>query len=132
VKHPAAKNPASKPANTVPRLIGHLHPLEQKAILSFTEQTVRRFGNRVSSISLYGTGQKTARGFEDIEILVLTSTDDEAFEDDVLDTVAEIVVETGVYLTVKTFSQAQFKAFNKAGVAMVKRIKQNQIALFES
>ena len=123
----------STPAPTsIPRLIRDLHPMEQKAILAFTEQAVTQFGARLASISLYGTGQKTSKGFEDIEILVLTPAEDPTVEDAMLDTVAEIVVDTGVYLTVKCFSQAQFKAFTRAGVPMMRRIIQNRIALFEA
>jgi hypothetical protein len=106
--------------------------MEQKAILAFTEQAVMQFGSRIASISLYGTGQRTSRGYEDIEILVLTPRDDTGLEDSLLDTIAEIVVDTGVYLTVKCFSQAQFRAFSRAGVPMVRRILENRIALFES
>ena len=106
--------------------------MEQKAILTFTELAVTRHGAGISSISLYGTGQRTSRGYEDIEILVLTPKDDAKVEDALLDTIAEIVVDTGVYLTVKCFSQAQFKAFTKAGVPMMRRIMDNRISLFES
>lgn len=106
--------------------------MEQKAILAFTRHTVSRHGSRVASISLYGTGDKTARGFEDIEILVLTPKEDPHLEDDLLDVVAEIVVETGVYLTVKCLSQAQLRAFKRAGIPMIQRILANQVALFES
>jgi hypothetical protein len=119
-------------ARQMPRLITSMHPMEQKAILAFTEQAVMHHGSRISSISLYGTGQRTSRGFEDIEILVLTPKEDGDLEDALLDTIAEIVVETGVYLTVKCFSQAQFKAFSRAGVPMMRRIMDNRISLFES
>lgn len=106
--------------------------MEQKAILTFTEMAVTKHGASISSISLYGTGQRTSRGYEDIEILVLTPKENHKLEDDLLDTIAEIVVDTGVYLTVKTFSQAQFKAFTRAGVPMMRRIMDNRISLFES
>ncbi|MBI4860023.1 MAG: hypothetical protein HY815_07130 [Candidatus Riflebacteria bacterium] len=78
----------------VPRLVSSLHPMEQKALLAFTEQAVSQYGARVASISLYGTGQRTSRGYEDIEILVLTPREDEALEDQLPDIVAEIVVDT--------------------------------------
>lgn len=106
--------------------------MEQKAVLAFTELAVTKQGAHISSISLYGTGQRTSRGYEDIEILVLTPKEDSRVEDILLDTIAEIVVDTGVYLTVKCFSQAQFKAFTRAGVPMMRRIMDNRISLFES
>ena len=128
----ATAHAATAHAKPLPRLITSLHPMEQKAILAFTELAVTKHGARISSISLYGTGQRTSRGYEDIEILVLTPKEDAKVEDALLDCIAEIVVDTGVYLTVKCFSQAQFKAFSRAGVPMMRRIMDNRISLFES
>ena len=116
----------------MPRLVSSLHPMEQKAVLTFTEQLVRDHSPRVATISLYSTGQRTSRGFEDIEILVLTPKDDGMLENAILDLIAEIVVDTGVYLTVKCLSRKQFQAFKRAGLPFIKQVMARQIALFQA
>lgn len=112
----------------VPRIISVLGPSERTAVVEFTKLALERHPSAIKSISLYAAG--AALGPEDVEVLVLTTGNADEFEESVLDLVAEIVVTTGVYLTVKCLEARQFKAYQRAGLPLVRQIEASLVALY--
>jgi len=119
-------------AATLPRLVTNLHSLEKKAVLQFTKQAIADYGDTIEHISLYSAGRRNSRGFEEVEILILTTEDDDQFEDRILDVVADVVVDTGVYLTVRTFSREAFESFSAMKLPIVSQIRDTAVALFDA
>lgn len=118
--------------NKIPRLVTNLPAPEKEAVLQFTKQILANHGDLIDSISLYGSGRKDRRGFEEVEILLLTRGAQETIEDEVLDTVADVVVNTGVYLTVRCFSNDEYTSYCELELPFISQIRTSEVELFRA
>lgn len=117
---------------SIPRLVTNLPAPEKEAVLQFTKQIIANQGDLIQSISLYGTGRKDRRGFEEVELLVVTHGEQDTIEDEVLDTVADVVVNTGVYLTVRCFSAEEYLSYNQLDLPLINAIRKSEVSLFQA
>lgn len=109
-----------------------LTKLEQEAVEKFAQGMVERFGNRLSHIDLCGMD---APGFEvtrDLQVLVLTQREDSELEDLAMDLVLDILLDTGIYLSAKTFSKSRYDTFRKAKIPMIQQMESGRTSLWKA
>lgn len=109
-----------------------LTKLEKQAVVSFVETLVQQHGATVQQVDLFGLESQGFRDTRDIQVLVLTNREDSHFEDRTMDLVLDVLLETGIYLSVKTFSKRRFQSFRKARIPMIQQMDQDRYPLWEA
>lgn len=107
-----------------------LTKLEKEAVKAFTQRVVQEYGGRLVSVDLCGHDDPTFEETRDIQLLVLTRREDGELEDLAMDMVLDILLDTGIYLTVKTFSRARYETFRKAEIPMIRKLEADRISLW--
>ena len=69
------------------------------------------------------------RGPEDGEALLLLSG---VRQDLAMDLVLDILLDTGIYLTVKTFSRSRYEVFRKAELPMIQNMEASRVSLWKA
>jgi hypothetical protein len=107
-----------------------LTKLEREAVQAFTNRIVKEYGGRLVSVDLCGHEDPSFEETRDIQLLVLTRREDGELEDLAMDMVLDILLDTGIYLTVKTFSRARFETFRKAEIPMIRKLDSDRVSLW--
>lgn len=107
-----------------------LTAIEQKALREFKRKIKLELGDQVLDVKLFGS---KARGDfkenSDIDILVLLKKDSKKEIDAIFDVVTEIVLSTGVYLSVKYFSIEEYNYLNSIPTVFMKNFRKDAVSL---
>jgi len=110
----------------------HFPLKERRALIDFKTKLEERLGDQVKEIRLFGS---KARGDwhkgSDIDILIILSrlADKNQAKDIVYSLVLSICEKFGLYLSVKVFSESEFKYYKSIPTLFVKNIMQESILL---
>ncbi len=106
--------------------------IEKQAVMAFTEALTREFGARIAEVDMHGVDEGTFRDNRDIQVLVLTNREDGELEDRAMDMVLDVLLETGIYLTVRTFAKARFQAFKRARIPAIQKMDEERLTLWKA
>ena len=109
-----------------------LTKLEREAVGQFAATLTAESGARIHQLDLFGLDAEDFRENREIQLLVLTNREDSGLEDRSMDLVLDVLLETGIYLTVKTFSKSRYNAFRKAKIPMIERMEEDRIQLWKA
>lgn len=109
-----------------------LTKLEKQAVKAFTQALTESAGARVQQVDLFGTASPEFLQTRDIQVLVLTDREDDGFEDSCMDLVLNVLLETGIYLNVKSFSKRRYQAFRKAEIPMIQQMEKDRTSLWKA
>ena len=105
---------------------------ERQAVESLTETLSKKFSHRLLSISLFGLTERSFVDEREIQLLVLLNVDDSEMEAQVTDEVLDLLLDTGIYLSVKCFTQRQYHAFEQMKLPFVDVVRADQISLWKA
>lgn len=109
-----------------------LTKLEKEAVEAFVNRLTKSHGPRLADVDLCGHEDPSFEQSRDVQILVLTHKEDGELEDLAMDLVLDILLDTGIYLTVKTFSRARYETFRQAQIPMIQSIEADRLALWKA
>lgn len=105
---------------------------ERQAVERITETLTDKFSHRLLSISLFGLTEASFAHEREIQLLVLLDLDDGDVEAQVTDDVLDLLLDTGIYLSVKVFTQRQYRAFEQMKLPFVDVVRADQISLWRA
>ena len=83
----------------------------EKAVDEFVKRTSLAYGDRIESITLFGSAARgTAREDSDIDLLVVVDREDFRLRRELIGIAFDILLETGSDLSVKVISSQDFQA----------------------
>lgn len=86
-----------------------LTPSEDKIVKEFCEVITDRFGDKIISIQLFGSRARGDATMEsDVDLLILTHSDDWHLSDAIGDMAYDYLLDTGLYISCKVISQDRF------------------------
>lgn len=107
-----------------------LEKQEEKALKSFKDILAQQFGSEVVSIRLFGS---KARGDfhaeSDIDVLVVTRQDDWHLKERIGKVATAVLLDTGVYLSVKVMGQSSQQRLLYVGSTFIRNVMSEGIAL---
>ena len=93
-----------------------LTPQEQDALQRFKRELLRRFPGEIRQVVLFGSKARgDARPDSDIDVLVVTQQSDWRLGDRIQGLVTDMLLETGVDLSVKVFGQPAVEQLQRYG-----------------
>lgn len=109
-----------------------LTKLEKDAVETLVARLSGEYGGRLKGIDLCGHDDPTFEQTREVQVLVLTSREDGELEDMAMDMVLDILLDSGIYLTVKTFSKARYETFRKAQIPMIQAMEASRVELWKA
>ncbi len=109
-----------------------LTKIEKQAVETLCTRPTKEYSGRLHGINLCGHDDPTFETSRDVQVLVLTQREDGEIEDLAMDMVLDILLDTGIYLTVKTFSKARFDTFRKAKIPMIQSLETGRVQLWKA
>ena len=83
----------------------------QKALDLFVKRASQAHGDRIESVTLFGSvARGTARPDSDMDLLVIVDKEDFRLRRELISIAFDILLETGVDISVKVFSKNDFEA----------------------
>lgn len=83
----------------------------KKAIEEFVKRAINTYGDRIKSITLFGSvARGTARADSDIDLLVVVDREDFRLRRELIGIAFDILLETGLDLSIKVISSSDFQA----------------------
>jgi uncharacterized protein len=83
----------------------------KKVIEEFVKRAIDTYGDRIKSITLYGSvARGTARADSDIDLLVVVDREDFRLRRELIGIAFDILLETGSDLSIKVISSSDFQA----------------------
>ena len=96
---------------------------EQRALTRFKEILTQKFGSRITHLRLFGS---KARGDDrpdsDIDVLVVTQEDDWKLKEEIGKVATFILLEEGVYLSLKVFGEKSYDRLTRLASPFLKNI----------
>lgn len=105
---------------------------ERQAVERLTQTLSEQFSHRIISVSLFGLTEASFVNEREIQMLVLMDGDDGEVEAQVTDHVLDLLLDTGIYLSVKIFTQRQYRAFEQMRLPFVDVVRADQISLWRA
>ena len=103
---------------------------EQKALKNFKEVLIRQFGSEIVDIRLFGSKARGDSHKEsDIDILVTTQQDDWHLKERIGKVATDILLDYGVYLSVKVMGRSSQKKLIYVGSPFMRNSMSEGIAL---
>lgn len=103
---------------------------EQKVLSQFKQLIVRSLENNLVSLQLFGS---KARGDyndnSDTDILLIVRKKEPKVEEIVYEIVIDLMLNSGIYLSVKIFDSAEFEKLNRIPTVFMQKVKQEAIKL---
>jgi predicted nucleotidyltransferase len=88
-----------------------MDPHRQKALDEFVKRAIHAYGDRIQSITLFGSVAKgTARADSDIDLLVVVDKEDFRLRRELISLAFDILLEMGEDISVKVLSSEDFEA----------------------
>lgn len=109
-----------------------LTKLEREAVATFADRITKEFGARLNGIDLFGTSAGSFSSTREISLLVLSNKEDAELEDKAMDMVLDVLLDTGIYLQVKTFSKRRYESFRKAEIPLIKAMETDRTPLWRA
>lgn len=109
-----------------------LTKLEKQAVTAFITQLTRSHGGSLVGVDLCGLDSAAFEDGREIQVLVLTRREDGVLEDQAMDLVLDVLLDTGIYLTVKTFSRSRYETFRKARIPMIQAMEKSRVSLWKA
>ncbi len=107
-----------------------LEKQEETALKRFKEILTEQFGREIVSIHLFGSRARgNAHQESDIDILVLTRRDDWKLKEQIGKVATQILLDHGIYLSVKVFGQTFHRKLVKVGSLFIRNIQREGILL---
>ena len=107
-----------------------LEKREQEALKRFKETLTQEFGTKVLSIRLFGSKARgDSHSESDIDVLVTTRQDDWHLKDEIGKVATAILLDTGVYLSVKVMGQSWQQRLLYVGSPFIRNVMSEGIAL---
>jgi predicted nucleotidyltransferase len=83
----------------------------KKAIEEFVKRAIDTYGDRIKSITLFGSvARGTARADSDIDLLIVVDREDFRLRRELIGIAFDILLETGLDLSIKVISSSDFQA----------------------
>lgn len=108
----------------------NLEKHETEALKRFKEIITEQFGSEIVSIQLFGSKARgDAHPKSNIDILVITRNDDWRLKEKVEKVATEILLDSGVYLSVKVLGQPLQQRLLYVGSSFIRNIQSEGIAI---
>lgn len=108
------------------RLIEQLSAPQRRAVLEFLKRAVTEVGVDLVTVSVV-----TRSSGQDLEMIVLTRREDPTIEGRLLEIVVDVTVDTGVFLSVKSFGCEQFETYGRLKLPAIERIRAGGVPLYQ-
>lgn len=109
-------------------MLGGLNKTEEKALREFKEILVKKFGENVRTIRLFGS---KARGDShpesDIDVLVLIKKSDFRVKDQIVDVAGEILMKYNIYISPRVITEDHFSYLKYLETSLVENIEKESI-----
>lgn len=103
---------------------------EQQALNRFREILTKQFGPEIISVHLFGSKARgDAHPESDIDVLVVTRHEDWRLKEKVGRVATEILLDLGVYLSVKVLGKPLHQRLMSAGSPFIRNVMREGIAL---
>ena len=103
---------------------------EEQALNRFKEYAIDQMGSEILSIRLFGSKARgTARRNSDVDVLVVTQHDDWKLKDKIGAIATDILLDSGVYLSLKVFGKAFHNRLLKVGSPFIRNVQREGILL---
>lgn len=103
---------------------------EEAALKKFKEILFRQFGREIVSIHLFGSKARgDAHQESDIDILVVTRRDDWRLKEKIGRVATQILLDDGVYLSVKVFGEAFRRKLIRVGSIFMRNVQKEGVVL---
>lgn len=110
--------------------MNHPTPTEREVLQQFKRQLEAAFADRVESLQLFGSKARgDATKFSDVDVLIILEHATPADRRTISALTADILTETGVLLSPKTFSPEQFVKLKQDRTAFWQTIQPDLISL---
>ena len=107
-----------------------LEKQEEKALKRFQEILTQQFGSEISSIRLFGSKARgDSHAKSDIDILVVTQKDDWRLKERIGKVATAILLDYGVYLSLKVMGQAFQQKLLYVGSPFMRNVMSEGVAL---
>jgi predicted nucleotidyltransferase len=102
----------------------------QKAIDEFVRRAIEKYGDMVDGIILFGSvARGEAKEDSDIDILVITEGDSFKMQKQISEIVVEILLEKGVYISVKVLSREEYNFLKEVKSSFYRNISKEGIVI---
>ena len=105
---------------------------ERAAVERLTKTLSEKFAQRIHSITMFGLSDRPYTPDREIQLLVLLHDEDQELEEKVTDEVLDLLLDTGVYLSVKCFTLCQYNAFERMQLPFVDAVRADPIPLWKA
>ena len=107
-----------------------LEKQDEKALKSFKEILTQQFGSEIVSIHLFGSKARgDAHAGSDVDVLVVTQKDDWRLKEQIGKVATKILLDDGIYLSVKVLGQALRQRLLYVGSPFIRNIQNEGIVL---
>lgn len=107
-----------------------LSTVEKKAVEAFCSMLQDLVPGEVETLGLWGLRGDRFKSSRDINILVLLKREAPELEEKVLELGLEVLLDLGVYLSLKCFHKAQYETFKALELPMIEDMQEDMICLW--
>lgn len=103
---------------------------EKQVIFAFKKTLEKSLGQNLISLQLFGSKARGNYGKDsDIDLLLILKEKNPRVEEIVYNTVTDLMLKSGVYLSVKIFDSKQFQKLNKIPTVFMQKVKQEAVKI---
>lgn len=103
---------------------------EKQVIFAFKKTLEKSLGPNLISLRLFGSKARGSYGKDsDIDLLLIIKEKNRQVEKIVYNTVTDLMLESGVYLSVKIFDSKEFQKLNKIPTVFMQKVKQEAVKI---
>jgi len=108
----------------------NIPPQERVILFQFKKSLKKSLGDNLVSIQLFGSKARGDYGKDsDIDILLVIKKRDYRIEELIYNTVVDLMLKNGLYLSVKIFGSEEFEKLNKIPTVFMQKVRQEAIKL---
>lgn len=109
-------------------MIGKLNEIEEKALNEFKETLLKRFGENIKTLRLFGS---KARGDfhpeSDIDVLILIKSGDFKVKDQIVDVSWEILMKYNIYISPRVITENHYSYLKYLETSLIKNIEKEGV-----
>ena len=111
-------------------MIGKLNEAEEKAVLEFKEELMKKFGDNIKMIRLFGSKARGGfHGESDIDLLVVVSRGDWRTRREIIDVSTDLLYKYDVFISPRVTDEKHYLNLVRLQTGFIKNIQKEGISL---